>query len=86
MALEICEWITEFSLVRRNRSYSLAAAWLRMLLGELLLMINSLKIKTNISYHKFACAIYRRATLYVRISTTLIKLIDALMSNRVAIN
>lgn len=34
----------------------------------------------------FACAIYRRTTRYIRIPTTLIGLIDASVSNRVAIN
>lgn len=35
---------------------------------------------------RFACAVYRRSTPYIRIPTTLIGLIDASVSNRVAIN
>ena len=34
----------------------------------------------------FACAIYRRTTRYIRVPTTLIGLIDASVSNRVAVN
>lgn len=36
--------------------------------------------------HRFACAVYRRSTPYVRIPTTLVGLIDASVSNRVAVN
>ena len=35
---------------------------------------------------RFSCAIYRRSTRYNRIPTTLIGLIDASVSNRVAVN
>lgn len=35
---------------------------------------------------RFACAIYRRTTQYIRIPTTLVGLIDASISNRVAVN
>lgn len=35
---------------------------------------------------RFACAVYRRSTPYIRMPTTLIGLIDASVSNRVAVN
>lgn len=40
----------------------------------------------NILAYSFACAIYRRKTLYIRIPTTLIGIVDASVSNRVAVN
>lgn len=36
--------------------------------------------------NRFSCAIYRRSTRYNRVPTTLIGLIDASVSNRVAVN
>lgn len=66
-ALEICNWITEFDLVRR----------------EPVLLIGG-GLVTDVA--GFSCAIYRRSTAYIRIPTTLIGLIDASVSNRVAVN
>jgi len=66
-ALEICRWITEFDLVRR----------------EPVLLVGG-GLVTDVA--GFACAIYRRSTPYIRIPTTLIGLIDASVSNRVAVN
>lgn len=46
----------------------------------------SIHLADLIALISFACAIYRRTTRYIRIPTTLIGLIDASVSNRVAVN
>lgn len=65
--LEVCGWITEFNLLRREPVLAIGGGLVTDVVG-------------------FACAIYRRATQYIRIPTTLVGLIDASVSNRVAVN
>lgn len=45
-----------------------------------------MKTKTDVPLNSFACAAYRRSTNYIRIPTTLIGLIDASVSIKVAVN
>lgn len=54
-----------------------------MLLGEALAIL--LRLRT-LNYDSFACAMYRRNSNYIRIPTTLIGLIDASVSIKVAVN
>ena len=82
--LKICELITEFGLTRREPVLVLGGGLVTDVVGYC-------KLPINISYQltiltRFACAIYRRSTPYIRIPTTLIGLIDASISNRVAVN
>ncbi|KAI1736482.1 3-dehydroquinate synthase [Xylaria scruposa] len=66
-ALEICGWLRDFELVRREPPLVIGGGLVTDVIG-------------------FACAIYRRSTRYNRVPTTLIGLIDASVSNRVAVN
>jgi hypothetical protein len=48
--------------------------------------IEVVEFRAGFSYRSFACAIYRRNNPHIRLSTTLIGLIDVSVSNRVAVN